>query len=251
MNTSVKILGTSMKYLQEKLNSSSNNISNSDTPGYKKSNTQSISFTNILSDEMAKIVPNAAEIYNTGTNTFNPGIYVDEVTKNFSQGNLVQTSNPLDIAIQGGGFFTVSAPSGTAYMRSTSMTVDKSGYLVTAAGDRLQGTKGQVYIGSGDFDILDDGTVVSGGKAVNRLKIVDFSNKESMTEVGNGTLSAGGGYIPVEGTVMQGFIESSNVDLTEEMTDLIEISKKFQTNQKLIQMLDEINGLSSNRIGKL
>jgi flagellar basal-body rod protein FlgG len=80
---------------------------------------------------------------------------------------------------------------------------------------------------------------------------VDFSNKESMTDAGNGTLSGGGGYIPADGTVMQGFLESSNVDLTEEMTDLIEISKKFQTNQKLIQMLDEINGLSSNRIGKL
>jgi flagellar basal-body rod protein FlgG len=251
MDTSVKMLGTSMKYLQEKLNSSSNNISNSDTPGYKKSNTRSISFTNILSDEMAKIVPNASEIYNTGTNTFNPGIYVDEVTRNFSQGNLVQTDNPLDISIQGGGFFTVSSSSGTAYLRSTSMTVDSSGYLSTAAGERLQGTNGSIYIGSGDFDILNDGTVISGGKTVNILKIVDFSNKESMTDAGNGTLSGGGGYIPADGTVMQGFLESSNVDLTEEMTDLIEISKKFQTNQKLIQMLDEINGLSSNRIGKL
>jgi flagellar basal-body rod protein FlgG len=251
MDTSVKMLGTSMKYLQEKLNSSSNNISNSDTPGYKKSNTQSISFTNILSDEMAKIVPNSAELYGTGTNNFNPGVYVDQISKSFDQGSMMQTGSPYDIAIQGEGFFTVSSSAGTGYVRSTSMTVDSSGYLASSSGDRLQGTNGSIYIGSADFSIQGNGNVFSGGKSVGQLSIVDFSNKKSMTDAGNGSLTAGSGSQSASGTVMQGFIESSNVDLTDEMTSLIEISNKYQTNQKLIQMIDEINGLSASRVGKL
>ncbi len=251
MDTSVKMLGTSMKYLQEKLNSSSNNISNSDTPGYKKSNTQSISFTNILSDEMAKIVPSSAEVYGMGSDSFNPGVYLDQVTKNFDQGSMMQTGSPLDIAIQGEGFFSVNTSSGTGYIRSTSMTVDSSGYLASSAGDRLQGTSGSIYVGSGDFTVQSNGSVVSGGKSLGQLRVVDFSNKSTMEDAGNGTLTAGSGSSTGTGAVMQGFIESSNVDLTDEMTSLIEISNKYQTNQKLIQMIDEINGLSSSRVGKL
>lgn len=251
MDTSVKMLGTSMKYLQEKLNSSSNNISNSDTPGYKKSNTQSISFTSILSDEMAKIVPSSAQVYGMGADEFNPGIYLDQVTRNFDQGTMMQTGSPYDIAIQGEGFFVANTSSGTGYVRSTSMTVDSSGYLATSAGDRLQGTGGSIYVGSSDFTIQPNGSVISDNKSLGRLRIVDFSNKTTMEDAGNGTLTAGGGAKAADGAVMQGFIESSNVDLTDEMTSLIEISNKYQTNQRIIQMLDEINGLTSSRVGKL
>lgn len=251
MDTSIKVLGSSMKYLQEKLNSSSNNISNNDTPGYKKTNTQSVSFANILSEQMSKIVPNSIEIYDNGSYEFSPGVYIDKVTRNFDQGSLLQTDNPMDLAIQGEGFFKASSTSGTVYLRSTSTRVDGSGYLTTAAGDRLQGINGPIYVGSGEFIIMDDGSVMKGGKISNKLNVVDFVNKDTMKDAGNGTLTGGSGYMTAVGSVMQGYIESSNVDLTEEMTDLIEISKSFQTNQKLIQMLDEINGLSSSRIGKL
>jgi flagellar basal-body rod protein FlgG len=72
-----------------------------------------------------------------------------------------------------------------------------------------------------------------------------------MEKAQNGAFTGGGGMVQATGAVMQGFIESSNVELSEEMTNLIEISNKFTTNQKLIQMLDGINNISSNRLGKV
>jgi len=248
MDSGIKILGSSMQYLKEKLDTASNNVSNTDTPGYKKDTVIGRSFGTVLSDALESRITKG---YNLGQFYNKPGVYVDEVFTDFIQGAMEQTENPWDVAIQGDGFFTIDTEIGPLYKRSMSMRKDTAGFLVTDTGDRVVGQNGHIFIGDNDFHIEENGTIRVDGQIVDRLNVVDFGNREGMQKAENGAFTGGGGIVEATGAVMQGFLESSNVELSEEMTNLIEISNKFTTNQKLIQMLDGVNQISSNRLGKV
>jgi flagellar basal-body rod protein FlgG len=248
MDTGIKMLGSSMQYLKQKLDTASNNVSNMDTPGYKKDTVIGRSFGTVLSDALESRITKG---YNLGQFYNEPGVYVDEVYTDFLQGPVEQTEDPWDVAIHGDGFFTIDTDIGPLYKRSMSMRKDLAGFLVTDTGDRVVGENGHIFIGDNDFHIEENGTIRVGGQVVDRLNVVDFANREDMEKAQNGAFTGGGGMVQATGAVMQGFIESSNVELSEEMTNLIEISNKFTTNQKLIQMLDGINNISSNRLGKV
>ncbi len=248
MDSGIKILGSSMQYLKEKLDTASNNVSNTDTPGYKKDTVIGRSFGTVLSDALESRITKG---YNLGQFYNKPGVYVDEVFTDFIQGAMEQTEDPWDVAIQGDGFFTIDTEIGPLYKRSMSMRKDTAGFLVTDTGDRVVGQNGHIFIGDNDFHIEENGTIRVDGQIVDRLNVVDFGNREGMQKAENGAFTGGGGIVEATGAVMQGFLESSNVELSEEMTNLIEISNKFTTNQKLIQMLDGINNISSNRLGKV
>jgi len=248
MDSGIKILGSSMQYLKEKLDTASNNVSNTDTPGYKKDTVIGRSFGTVLSDALESRITKG---YNLGQFYNKPGVYVDEVFTDFIQGAMEQTEDPWDVAIQGDGFFTIDTEIGPLYKRSMSMRKDTAGFLVTDTGDRVVGQNGHIFIGDNDFHIEENGTIRVDGQIVDRLNVVDFGNREGMQKAENGAFTGGGGIVEATGAVMQGFLESSNVELSEEMTNLIEISNKFTTNQKLIQMLDGVNQISSNRLGKV
>jgi flagellar basal-body rod protein FlgG len=248
MDTGIKMLGSSMNYLKEKLDTASNNVSNMDTPGYKKDTVIGRSFGTVLSDALESRITKG---YNLGQFYNEPGVYVDDVFTDFIQGAMEHTDNPWDVAIQGDGFFSIETEIGPLYKRSMSMRKDLAGFLVTDTGDRVLGENGHIFIGDNEFNIEKNGSVRIGDQVVDRLNVVDFANREGMEKAQNGAFTGGGGMEQATGAVMQGFLESSNVELSEEMTNLIEISNKFTTNQKLIQMLDGINNIASNRLGKV
>lgn len=249
MENGIRILGSSMKYLKDKIDTISNNISNTDTEGYKKDTVIGKAFNTVLSDTIA----NAAEKgYNQSMLRFRPGVYVDEIHTRFSQGPLQETSKPWDLAIQGEGFFATESDNGVLYKRSLSMTKDAEGFLATDRGNRVLGQTGPIYVGDNEFTVEENGALRINGLIVDRLVIVDFENKGQLSKAETGGFrNEGSPIIEAAGDILQGYLESSNVDLSEEMTNLIEISNKFTTHQRLVQMMDEISSISSNRLGKV
>jgi len=132
------------------------------------------------------------------------------------------------------------------------MKTDMTGILTTDTGNPVMGQNGTIFIGDNDFTIEYNGTIRIDGEVVDQLNVVDFANPDQLQRGGNGGfMNAGAGFIPAQGDVLQGYLESSNVDLSEEMTNLIEINNRFTTSQRLIQMLDEISGIGANRLGKV
>lgn len=247
-------LGSSMQYLQKKVNVISNNVSNSDTNGFKKDIVLGRSFNGILSRQMEKFMPGAEKRFNSGLLTFKPGIYVEQVVTKFNQGRLEDTDNNNDVAISGNGFITINTDEGPAYVRSASVQTDEEGYLSVPMKGRVVGQRGFIRTKSDDFTIDKSGTVYVDGKRIDTISVVDFLNVEAFQKKGNGTYINSKGLENITQAnceILQGKIEASNVDMTEEMISMIEVSRRYETSQRVIQMLDQIYELAANEIGRV
>lgn len=105
--------------------------------------------------------------------------------RDFSQGAVRTSGNPLDVAIDGEGFFVVTTPRGERYTRQGTFSRDAEGYLVTAHGERVQGDGGDVRLGDGEAAIASDGTVSANGLSVGRLKVVSFGDRPPLVPEGS------------------------------------------------------------------
>lgn len=248
-------LGSNMKYLQKKVNVTSNNVSNSDTNGFKKDIVLGRSFNGILSSQMEKFMPGADKRFNSGLLTFKPGVYVEQVITKFTQGRLEETDNKNDIAISGSGFITIDTEEGPAYLRSASVETDEEGYLCVPLKGRIVGQRGGfIRTRSDDFTIDKSGTVYVDGRRIDAMNVVDFTNFEALHKKDNGIYINSKGLQNITQAncqVLQGKIEASNVDMTEEMINMVEVSRRYETSQRAIQMLDQIYQLAANEIGKV
>ena len=108
----------------------------------------------------------------------------------FSQGNLQQTGNPLDLAMEGSGFFAVQAPNGVQYTRNGNFHLTKTGALVTAQGFPVLGDKGAITLPQGDAEIGPSGAISVDGVVAGQLKLVDFDSSVPLTSLGNAYYSA-------------------------------------------------------------
>jgi len=188
------------------------------------------------------------------------GVQTAGVESIFSEGSFQQTSNPLDLAIQGRGFFQVQLPTGElAYTRAGSFSVDAQGQLVTAHGDPLSPT---ITIPSDALSILiaKDGTVSveQPGQVttvVGQIQLADFTNPAGLKKIGNSMFqptNASGEPItgnPSEnglGAIGQGMLEMSNVSMVEEMVNLIAGQRAYEMNSKAIQAADEMLQTANN-----
>jgi flagellar basal-body rod protein FlgG len=175
--------------------------------------------------------------------------------KIFTQGNLQQTGNPLDVAIQGNGFFQVLQPDGsTAYTRDGAFQVDNTGALVTSSGYHVQPA---VTIPASALSITvgQDGTesVVIAGSAkpsqVGTLQLVNFVNPTGLQSVGENlyleTASSGSANANTPGTnglgrLSAGYVETSNVNVVEEMVNMIQTQRAYEINAKAITTSDQM-----------
>jgi flagellar basal-body rod protein FlgG len=172
-----------------------------------------------------------------------------------TQGNLNQTGNSLDIAIQGRGYFQVLLPSGTlAYTRDGSFQVTNTGQLVTANGYQVQPAI-TIPSGTQSVTIGSDGTVsvqIAGQSApttVGTLQLADFINPSGLQSLGgnllaesaaSGTPTTGTPGVTGLGTLVQGSLESSNVNVVEEMVNMIQIQRAYEMNSKAVQTCDQM-----------
>lgn len=176
-------------------------------------------------------------------------------TIDYSQGAMQKTGNVLDMAIQGEGFFTLQTKDGIAYTRDGRATINEDGELVSLSGEFFLGEGGKISVSGNDIQILEDGTVRVDGVDVDTLKIVSFQEPSALIRL-NGRLyqDAGGEAGGEDGKGVQvksGCLELSNVQAIQEMVEMINIQRTFESYQKMIQTIDEQNSASTNRIGKL
>jgi len=222
-----------------------NNISNVNTPGYKRDQY----FANILQNAQQENGNQATAKDRTGLKMIERNI-VD-----LAQGSLHKTGNPLDVAINGEGFFVIQdEEEGEKYTRNGNFQINDEGYLITNYGKKVMAQGGEVFLHGGEVRISNDGNITVDGELVDQLKlmkpvedtkIIKLGNSEYQFEANSTTPEDGGG------TIVQGFLEQSNVNPISAIVKLVALQRDFDSNQKMVQSFDEINKVSANDIGRI
>ncbi|RKZ07828.1 flagellar basal-body rod protein FlgF [bacterium] len=174
----------------------------------------------------------------------------------FIEGALVRTERPLDIAIEGKGFFVVDTDKGEMYTRNGAFAKDSEGYLVTADGDKVSSTSGDIQLPAGNIEVSQEGVISVNGSEVGRLKIVRFDNPEKLEKVGSNLFKAPDGITGEdvaedEVSVLSGYIEQSNVNVIKEMTDMISALKAYEIAQKAVKSEDDILQQLTRTVGRV
>jgi len=228
---------------QQRLDVLANNLANINTPGFKQ-------------DKLIFRVPVEKEgdsrtDYLQGPSSPMPsGARTD-----FSQGILRHTDNPLDLALDGTGFFCIQTPGGTHYTRNGSFAINEDGVLATKGGHPVMGKGGEIKIDGTDVHVDEEGNVSVDGSEVGTLKVVTISHLDFLKKMGN-TLFAldesGVAKEKAEGfKVREGYIETSNVNGIRVMTEMIDISRSYESYQKVIQYLNDATKKSIDGVGRL
>jgi flagellar basal body rod protein FlgG len=145
-------------------------------------------------------------------------------------GALVPTHRPMDLAIEGGGFFAIETPQGVRYTRNGHLSRRADGMLANDAGDAVLGTSGPIPIGSTDVQVDADGTVRSGGTIAGTLKIVDFAPGTNLEKEGGSRFRTDATPLAVEHPIVtSGSLEQSNVSVVERIAEMTEASRNYET----------------------
>jgi flagellar basal-body rod protein FlgF len=170
---------------------------------------------------------------------------------NFTQGDLRTTGNPLDVALEGRGFFAVQTADGVAYTRQGTFSLNPEGVVVTAQGFPVLGDKGPLRLPQGKVEIDATGQVRAGGTVVDRLRVVDLPQPYALEKRGD-SLFRPVGPQPSETTasavVRQGAIETANVEPVRLLVSVIETSRAYEAYQKVIQAFNDTAGRAVNDI---
>ena len=196
-------------------------------------------------------------IYNPPKNvigTINGGLRLDRIATNFTEGQLNQTSNKLDFAIKGEGFFQVQTPNGLRYTRDGAFEINNKGQLVTSKGDIVLGEKGPITL-KNDFTMQTDGRLFDGNTLIDKLKISNITNVNALRKEGENLYKVEDNVNiqtkPFDGEVVQGFLENSNVNTINEMVDMITVFREYESGQKVIKAYDDMLSKAVNEIGKV
>jgi flagellar basal-body rod protein FlgF len=155
-------------------------------------------------------------------------------------GSLTSTGNPLDAAVSGNGFFTLQSAQGVLYTRDGRFHLTSKGQLVSSEGDAVLGEQGPVILPNGNLAISADGTISVNGSVVDKLRLAEFSPATIMTAVGNATYTApaGSALAAAQSSVRQGMLESSNVNTTEGVVQLITGQRNAEMLSRALSAID-------------
>ena len=253
MNSALWVAKTGLDAQQTRMSVVSNNLANVNTTGFKKGRA---AFEDLLYQTVRQ--PGAQTTQQTQAPTglmLGTGVRVVATDKQFAQGNLQQTSNTFDLAINGRGFFQVLQPDGsTAYTRDGSFQVNAQGELVTAAGYAIQPGI-TIPQNAQSVTIGNDGTVSvqlpnqAAAQQVGTLTLADFINPAGLQAKGDnlyletaasGAPQTGTPGLSGLGSVQQGSLEASNVNVVEEMVNMIETQRAYEMNSKAIATTDQM-----------
>jgi flagellar basal-body rod protein FlgF len=207
-----------------------NNIANMNTSAYKA---ERIMFAELLTPKAG-----TPQIQGDGGKTS----FVSEhgMMREMREGALNLTSNPFDLALHGPGYFTVETPSGPRYTRAGNFRPDEQGRLVNPEGLPLLDESGRpITLRNGEtrVEILPNGSVRSESGEIGRIGIARFENEQALKPIGGGLYETDAEVLPNDGKteVRQGMIEASNVQPVLEMTSMIEILRRYQSAQKILE----------------
>jgi flagellar basal-body rod protein FlgG len=244
---------TGLDAQQTQMTVTANNLANVSTTGFKASRGV---FEDLLYQNVTQVGANTSQTTQSPTGLqLGTGVKVVATETINTQGNLNQTGNSLDLAIQGRGYFQVLLPSGQlAYTRDGSFQVTNTGQLVTAQGYQVQPAV-TIPTGTQSITIGTDGTVsvqLAGQSApttVGTVQLADFINPAGLQALGgnlfsesasSGTATTGTPGVSGLGTLQQGSLESSNVNVVEEMVNMIQIQRAYEMNSKAVQTCDQM-----------
>jgi flagellar basal-body rod protein FlgG len=191
--------------------------------------------------------------------TISTGSTLDSTVLDLRQGGINTTGNPLDMAINGNGFFTIKTPNGLAYTRNGSFIRLNDGTLATNQGYPVMGEKGEIKLSlekvkSKDVLVDENGTVRLKDQVLDKLKIVDFNNKKSLTQIGNSLMTSATGERPKAANgckVVQGGVETSNANVVECMVSSITGSRIYESLAKVIETDNRTLSKTVNDVGRM
>jgi flagellar basal-body rod protein FlgG len=244
---------TGLDAQQTQMTVTANNLANVNTSGFKKSRAV---FDDLLYQNLGQV--GAATSQNTQSPSglqLGTGVRVVATEKSYIQGNLDNTGNSFDLAVQGRGFFQVLRPDGTlAYTRDGSFQVNAQGQLVNSSGYPVQPAI-SIPTGAQSVTISSDGVVsvqVAGQSTptqVGTLQLADFINPAGLQDIGgnlamesaaSGAAQTGTPGLSGLGTLVQGSLESSNVNVVEELVNMIETQRAYEMNSKAVETTDQM-----------
>ncbi len=256
MISALHTAASGMEAQMSQIDSISNNLANVNTTGYKKSR---VEFQDLLYETLQEPGANTSATSNSPVGIQRGmGVKVSGVQRNFEAGNAQHTSRDLDFMVRGEGFFMIQMPSGeTAYKKDGSFYKSATGRIETIEGYPLL-PETTVAPNIRRVEVAEDGVMyglVSDNERtqLGQIQIATFVNNGGLKALGKNmfgaTEASGAANVTVPnisqgqgnvGSIMQGFLESSNVDVVREMTDMISAQRAFEMNSKVIQTVDQI-----------
>lgn len=235
----VEVLGNALNKDMQAINHVAQNLANVSTPGYKSSSlvTRQVDFSqSVLGNKvLPEITPALETIFD------------------FKNGALQQSKRALDIAISGNAFFKISIAGNEGYSRNGALKINPSGVLVNSHGFPLITDQGEVSVNGPDgIKIEVDGSIKQNDVLLGKLELVTFSDLQKVEHLGNGILATNpSNVIAAESWVInQGYIEGANVNSSQEMVRMMELSKHFESVQKALSIYDQALSAGINKIGQ-
>lgn len=254
MIDAIFIAATGMKAEQAQIDNISNNLANLNTTSFKKSR---MGFEDLMYRDMVaqtSVLDRMDSPLMAGL-----GTSISSVTRDFKPGDLKPTQNPLDVAIDGGGFIEVQLDNGEyAYTRKGALKINQDSLLATIDGKPLSGNI-QIPTDAKSLKIMQDGSVLANIDneeiMLGTIELATFTSVGDLQPLGEGlflpTEKSGPALYAEAGTngtggLMQGFLESSNVDLVEEMLSLVIAQRAYEVNSQIVRASDEIMRINNN-----
>lgn len=249
---------TGMLNEQNRMDIMTNNLANASTVGYKKEGSTSQSFDDVLTVKIKDQSVGMRNAQKIGIK--NPGVKIGENYTDYSQGSFRITGNTYDLALSGEGFFAIeftnkAGETDTKYTRAGQFTLNKDGYLVTEEGDYVLDTQNRrIRLNTLiDSSITDDGTIYQNDQAMAKIQVTDFADYDYLEKYGETY------YQPIQGAqtiasnaqVKSGYLEMANVQIVSEMVNLISITRAYESNQKVVQTIDDTLDVAVNQIGRV
>jgi len=242
MNNGIYAASTGLMARTQELDVAANNLANANTTGFRGGR---VSFHTQLMTASS----------NPGTTAVSSFGVLGAPRTDFSQGSLEQTGNPLDLALEGPGFFAVQAPTGVQYTRNGSFHLSSTGQLVTQEGYSVLGSDGAITMPQGTAEISTSGVISSDGAVAGQIKLVQFDSSVPLTSLGQGYFSAPQAAATDAGTdlgVRQGALENSNINPVASAVGLIEIQRNAEMLQRALNTIHtEFNRTAAQELPKV
>jgi len=249
----------------QRLDTIANNIANANTTSFKKDQQTFSEYVTALErpPDVIQVPRVPASIESFYDMQGGDKGYVDSsgTFTNFQQGQLRPTGSTLDMALEGRGFFEVLTPQGVRYTRNGQFKVDGNGNLVTKEGHPVLRDGAQdpaqrkITVEGRNLTVSKNGDIYDNGNLAGRLSVVEFADMDALQKSGNSGYALKANYaetpLPAAETqVQQGFVELSNVNIVDEMTDMISASRAFETAQRAMKAFDELDEKLMNNVPK-
>lgn len=257
---------TGMVNEMKRMDTLANNLANSDTYGYKKEGTTSHAFKKELAIRIKDASSNGLP---TKIGRMSYGVHLGETYTDWSSGSFKVTDNNTDLAIGGKGFFAIAftdkqGQTSIKYTRDGAFKVDANGYLVTADGDHVLNATGALGSNAAQenwvrvdpnatFSVNSLGYIVQNDQLVGTVGVVDIDNYDYIEKYGENlyNLVDGGNVIASDAEIETGILETSNVNVVNEMVNMITIQRAYEAGQKVITSIDETLDKAVNAVGKV